>query len=110
MTDPLTVKDEIQQALKRLTIATVVAYALLAATMLGGYGLSLHASAELRGVANRTNEALCTFRADLVRRVENAKAFLKEHPGGFGGITAYDLQRSIDNQQATINALRTLEC
>jgi hypothetical protein len=56
------------------------------------------------------HDALCVFKADLGRRLEAGKAFLADHPGGFAGIDPTVLQTSINNQQATIDALASLDC
>lgn len=60
--------------------------------------------------ARRTHDSLCVFRADLEARVAQTRDFLVEHPRGFAGIPAGTLQKSIDDQQRTINALANLDC
>lgn len=57
-----------------------------------------------------TKAALCTFRADLIQRIEQSTVFLAEHPHGIPGIPAATIRDGIRNQQRTINALSSLHC
>lgn len=58
----------------------------------------------------RSNDALCVLRGDLEKRVESSREFLRDHPQGFAGITAREIQDGIANQQRTIAALAGLPC
>lgn len=60
--------------------------------------------------AQQTHGALCTFRQDLVNRVEGAQTFLISHPKGFAGVPADVIRQSIKNQLATIKSLDNLSC
>lgn len=66
--------------------------------------------AAIEKLAIETNAALCALRADLQRRHDAGVAFLKENPNGIPGISAADIQRSLGNQQATLDALSDLSC
>lgn len=52
--------------------------------------------------------ALCSFRADLQQRVTSTVKFLATHPHGIPGIPVATLRVSLQNQQATLRALRSL--
>lgn len=56
------------------------------------------------------HDALCTFRADLLRRIESGRLFLKLNPDGIPGISAIDIRRSIVAQDATYKSLRLRNC
>lgn len=69
-----------------------------------------------RGLAQdgrEAKDALCTFRADLVNRVERGEAYILEVEEGtrkiIPGVTVKDLQRSVESQRATLRALH-LDC
>lgn len=53
-------------------------------------------------------QALCSFRADLQRRVTQGKQFLLSHPRGILGIPAATLQVSLRGQESTLRALAPL--
>jgi hypothetical protein len=59
---------------------------------------------------SQTHDAVCIFRADLERRAEDGRTFLKNNPDGIPGIPAAVIQTSIDNQERTIAALASLDC
>lgn len=61
-------------------------------------------------LAAANTRALCAFRHDLEQRVTDAQDFLRSHPHGFPGVTAAQIQVSITNQEATIHALRFINC
>jgi hypothetical protein len=61
-------------------------------------------------LAMQTNHALCTFKNDLKRRYDDSVEFLEKHPNGIPGISGADIQRSLSNQKATLDALASLEC
>lgn len=60
--------------------------------------------------AFETNQALCTFKQDLQVRYDNGVQFLVDNPEGIPGISAADIQRSLSNQRATLEALSDLNC
>lgn len=94
-----TVADQLQRSLRKLAIATVLLYVGLIA---GGIKVYLD--------AKNTNDALCTFRQDLIVRVLSSTDFLKKHPKGIPGIPPKIILEGISNQQKTITALKDLNC
>lgn len=108
--DESKVKDLLQTALKRLTIATVALFLALAAVFGYAFIQANHARAELEVVARTTASALCSLRADLERRVQTSKDFLEENPDGIPGLPAEVIKEGIENQQRTIEALAILHC
>lgn len=54
--------------------------------------------------------ALCSFRADLARRVQTSEDYLRDNPKGFPGIPLSVLQKSIQDQRDVLYALRILRC
>ena len=68
----------------------------------------------LKAVAVETHDALCTLKQDIAQRQQSTKDFLADVRSGarepIAGISNVDLQRSIDNQQATLDALASLRC
>lgn len=97
----------------RSNVAVVLsaAFMVVSSIALGG-ALALRSADQARidDLAKSTNDALCTFKNDLQRRADGAREFLRTHPDGFAGLTRTDLQRSIDNQQATLRSLTSLNC
>lgn len=63
-------------------------------------------------LATSTNDALCTFQADLERRVETSEDYLAEHPEGIPslGFSAAEIQNQINNQRRTLDSLSALDC
>lgn len=58
----------------------------------------------------KSHDAVCALRTDLIRRVHDSDQFLKVHPHGIPGISRADIQRGIDGQRRTIHALRVADC
>jgi hypothetical protein len=55
--------------------------------------------------------ALCVFKADLEQRANSSRALLEEHKGPMiFGIPRTVIQTSFDNQQKTVDSLRSLDC
>lgn len=55
--------------------------------------------------------ALCAMKDNLEVRVAESERFLRQHPNGIPGIPAADIQRSIANQQSTIDTISPyLDC
>lgn len=59
---------------------------------------------------SRETQALCAFRDDVQRRMDETSAFLRAHPHGIPGITAATLRAGVDNERHTIRALSPLDC
>lgn len=104
------VRSPIHAALRRLVIATVALYLVLAVLGAFAFGVVTHQRQDLETIAISTNDALCTLRADLERRIADSAQFLVDHPNGIQGITALAIQQGIDNQQKTVDALDELDC
>lgn len=64
----------------------------------------------LADTTTRTNDALCTFRADVQQRLDNTEAFLADHPQGIPGVPTATLRQSLDAQRRTVKALGGLPC
>lgn len=94
----------------------VVAFLVLLSVSLIVANVSSHRAAEqderLRVVAVTTNSALCSFRADLQRRLDDTVRYMRQHPGRepIPGITRATLRRSVEGQRATLDALSILAC
>ena len=102
--------EELRRGLLWLAIATVFLFLVVCAGGALAYWDSANQRNAIRTNQVQTQRALCTFVADLQRRVDTARQFLREHPNGIPGISRAQLQLSIDNQQRTIKALDALEC
>lgn len=90
-----------------------------AVSLVQGYQIRENRQIIERVVKNETNAlethaALCTFRADLQRRADNAADFIHAIETGkrppIEGISVNDLQRSLDGQEATLKSLAPLVC
>jgi hypothetical protein len=89
----------LRKTLRMLVVSTVILYLVL-------IGLSVKIYLDGR----ETNEALCTFRVDLITRVTQSITFLSEHPKGAPGIPVKTIVDGVNNQVRTINALSGLRC
>lgn len=60
----------------------------------------------------KSHDAVCALRTDLIRRVHDSQQFLDAHPQGLpkAGISRADIERSIQGQKDTIHALRVADC
>lgn len=94
-----TIAEDLQRALRVLTVATIVLYLIC-------IGVAVKVYTDNRS----TTDALCTLRTDLVKRVASSQNFLKEHPDGIPGISPKVIIDGIDNQQRSIEALSGLHC
>src|SRR4029453_9862499 len=107
--DP-TIREAILHSIKVLSRWTLALFL----SILLVFGLELWNAAQQRAavarVAEQTLDALCTFRLDLQRRYDDGVEFPGEHPEGIPGISAADIQRSLDNQKATLDSLSGLPC
>lgn len=56
----------------------------------------------------RTHTGVCRLKDDLQTRVANSEAFLRAHPDGIPGISAKQIQLSVDGQKRTITSLRVI--
>lgn len=90
------------------SVKILVAIALLLAA--GSMFLSALLFTRLADTTTRTNDALCTFRADVQQRVDNTEGFLIEHPQGIPGVPAATLRQSLVGQRRTVTALSGLPC
>lgn len=54
--------------------------------------------------------ALCSFKGDLQRRVDQGAEILRTHPNGILGIPAATIRVSLVNQQASLKSLSPLVC
>lgn len=98
--DSIEVRRGIKRTLRELIVATIILYGVV--ITIGALSLKQ---------ANRTHDALCTFRGDLQHRVDQSVAFLREHPKGLPHIlSGPQLAAQIHNQQLTIAALDELGC
>ena len=104
------VAAQLKRELRLVSIATVVLYVVVLATLVFVWFDSKSTDATLRRETVRTTNALCTFREDLARRARETQNFLAEHPEGIPGISANTLRQSVINQQQTVNALQDLDC
>lgn len=106
--------------MRRALVLERVTFLLVLITLVGG-SMILHSeqnhvsnlarnAAQLARDGKDAHDALCAFKSDLKRRADGAQSFLDSHPGGFAGITAPTIQNSINNQEATLRALSTLNC
>lgn len=106
------VRLAIEHSIKTLSRWTIILYFAVAAVL--GYGiLSNRATVNAVEEASvRTDKALCSFVADLERRVETTRKYLDKNEGSepIPGITRADLRRSINNQRMTLHSLGALDC
>lgn len=91
--------EEIKKQLRVLIILTVLLYI--------GFGLLLWWT---WNTSQSATEGLCGIRHEAVNRVTEGQAFLKAHPHGAIGLTAAQLQQTINNSIATVNALKDINC
>lgn len=54
---------------------------------------------------SETHEAICALTADLERRTELSRNFLRDNPHGTPGIPASTIRESVSNQERTISVL-----
>lgn len=106
MTDE-SVGDQLKAGLKHLTWATLGLFACLLA--LAAF-VFFDAKSRSQSIARESRTALCTFRGDLIQRVQTSEAFLRQHPEGILGIPPRVIQQGIDDQRRTIRALGNLRC
>jgi len=94
-----TTGKEIKRSLTILIIATVFLYIALVGVVAWAYSLS-HAN----------TVALCAFRDDAQRRLDQNKQYLGDHPRGVAGLSPKQLQANIANSEQTIKSLTGLNC
>lgn len=104
------VRQAIEHSIRVLGHWTLALYIVVALVL--GYGILANRATTnaVEEASNRTDKALCTFVADLERRVESSQEFLDRHPGGIPGISGLEIRRSIENQKRTLKALSGLNC
>lgn len=104
------IRDAILDAIKTIRRWTIILFAALCVVTAGGLWDAYDRRQDLTRVAEQTIGALCTFRADLARRAEDAEDFLQDNPDGIPGLSAEAIQTSIDNQRRTLDSLSGLPC
>lgn len=111
-TEPPDIAKELQDALRRLTRATIILYCVLLALVAFVAWDAKHQRDSIKSVSLDSSQALCAFRSDLASRVANSQKFLVNNPKGIPtlGLTPTLLQANIDGQLRTIHALSTLPC
>jgi hypothetical protein len=96
-----------------LAVMTAALYLILVS---GGVALYLWArdvtteNARTAQQGDQAHDAICDLRADLERRVETSREFLRENPQGIPGISRRVILTGIANQEETIDALADLDC
>lgn len=69
---------------------------------------------KIAALAKSTNSALCSFKADLQRRIDNSQKYIDDVKAGrrqiIATITIAELETSVANQRATIRGLAMLPC
>lgn len=90
---------KIQTSLNILIATTAVLFGLAIAGFIWVYGFS-----------NENTKSLCALRANAQDRITQSEEFLKEHPEGFAGISAAEIQRGNITSQKTVDALDSLGC
>ena len=97
----------------------LVVFVAFAVVTFQGYGIQENRELIGRLAANEAealeaHAALCSFKADLARRVATSQKFIADLEAGrrppIQGISVNDLRRSVDGQQATLDSLGPLEC
>lgn len=106
MKDVVTKLEALEQRYRRFSSRMLKAYVVLAVTnvvalAIGGVLIDRNAT---------TRNAVCTLRANLEQRVAGSEAFVKDHPEGFAGISAAQIERDIAQQRQTIKALDAVSC
>jgi len=107
----------VEQKLKSLQTAITVALSFIILLSVGVSAVMFtqtyrlgQDSARFQERTKEAHAALCAFKVDLEKRHANGLEFLREHPNGIPGITAAELQRAINTQKATLDALGILNC
>jgi len=100
----------IQEALKKLTRWTVVLYVLLVLAVGFSYVTRVNDLNRVEKTGATVNSALCVFRQDVERRIEDTVGFLENHPQGIAGIPREQIKTSLQAQRQTVRALRILDC
>jgi hypothetical protein len=62
--------------------------------------------------AAKTYAAVCTYRGELTQQVKASELYLQSHPNGAPvlGISAAQIQQSIDREKAAVESLSDLHC
>jgi hypothetical protein len=107
---PVKVLNQILDAQKRMTWATVVLYVVL--SLFGGVAWTVRSRdiSYVDQIANQNQLALCAFRGDVQARVVQSEQFLEDHPNGIPGISPAMIRQSLIAQRQTVDALSILEC
>lgn len=98
--------DQLDDLRRALLIRYLVLVAILVAV-----GVWVAVTRSQQASNQRTNTvALCAFRNDLQKRVDQGSDFLKAHPNGIPGLSAATIQVGIKNEQASIQTLQIIHC
>lgn len=60
--------------------------------------------------SNTNTKALCGIKQDAQAQVAEGRNFVKLHPNGIAGISAAQIQQSINDNIAKVNALNIVDC
>jgi len=90
---------ELRRWIRVLAAATVVLYIVM---------LSVATYTYVQGLRN--TRALCTIRDNAQDRADTGRQFLIDHPNGIAGLSADDIERSINTSLATVKALDDVDC
>lgn len=104
------IASELKIALRRLLIATITLYGIVAVGVLFVFLDSQAKRNALRKQTQQTNRALCVVRHDLEKRIDATKQFLRDNPKGIPGIPPATLKAGLENQEATVRGLSRIDC
>lgn len=102
--------SELEAKLRSYTAWLIASVVFGLALMFAAMTLMLYTSVSIAGNSAQTHDALCALKLDLEVRHTNGVKFLKDNPDGIPGISAEQIQQSLDNQQSTLDALASLDC
>jgi hypothetical protein len=98
-----------------VSLALIVLTLVMLFTMWNTYRLGEQAQA-VRAVAVETHDSLCAFKINLLLTQRDAREFVRTNPGGLADsrgnilISRDQIDQAIENRQATLNSLVTLDC
>jgi len=104
------VRIAIFHSIRLLGLWTAILYGVVCLMLVGGLIFAQVQRNRIADVSNKTVSALCTFKEDLQQRYDDGVKFLVNHPEGVAGISPGDIQRTLDNQRATLKSLAELPC
>ena len=111
------IRQQLLKSIRLLTIATIGLFLAIGTLALVGFLDSRHQARDIKRSGERVEEiaennlaGLCALRADIQRRYDAGVEFLRENPDGIPGLSPETLQRSLDGQRATLDALDVIDC